>query len=737
MKRDFKALTFSNIVWILNIGCMKISLDKKIIIGFVFNLLVVFASGLLFFYRHYQQPSRAIEVMLNWVEPILFVLSIVLLIIVFIIIRAQLRAKNLSIDALLENKQLLQSIIDNTSNPIFIKKINGEYLLINKQFETLFKITNQEILGKSDYDFMPKTVADAYANSDFEVLKALRELKSEETIEQSDGMHTYIAVKFPLYDTKGRIYAICGIFTDITERKKTEHSLLAADKFFNMSVDILAIVSKDTFIKINPATLATLGYSEQELLMHKFYDYMLPEDHEISRKEVEKLQKGILTLNFENRYICKNGQIKTIIWSVFPELSTGLLYAVGRDITEHKEAEKALMAAENFFNISFDMFVIIREDKFIKVNPAFYRILGYDSSEILNESYQEFTHPDDVAVFRDIIIKLQLNDSVISHRIRNRCKNGDYKWLDWTSTIDLHTGIIYAVAKDVSELIQVENSLKTANLFFDLAFDILMVADEEHFIKINPTFSKTLGYNQEDMNRIKFIDIIHPEDKKRTQEIIKKHLEGEPIMNFRARFVCKDGSYKWLDLNSNIDLSWRIFYSVGRDVTKIVELENEQKRVLNELYENEEKLRLVVENISEGIIVTNANRNVILANDMANEIFGIEDDALITTDFSAFFEIYYPDGVTVFPSQNLPIERALKGEITDDLEVVLVGLENNIKRRVLISGKPLVDQNGKVVAVVITIKDISKYKQMEEDLKESELKYRQLIGFTKSDGKLK
>ena len=716
---------------------MKISLDKKIVIGFIINLLVVITSGLLFFYRNFEQRNQELLLILNWVESILFVLSIVLLIIVFIIIRAQLRAKNLSIDALLENKQLLQSIIDNTSNPIFIKKINGEYLLINKQFETLFKITNQEILGKSDYDFMPKTIADAYANSDFEVLKALRELKSEETIEQSDGTHTYIAVKFPLYDIKGRIYAICGIFTDITERKKTEHSLLAADKFFNMSVDILAIVSKDTFIKINPATLATLGYTEQELLSKPFYTYMLPEDHEISRKEVEKLQKGILTMNFENRFICKNGQIKTIIWSVFPELSTGLLYAVGRDITEHKEVENALMAAENFFNISFDMFVIIKDDKFVKVNPAFYRILGYDSNEILNKLYQEFTHPDDVAVFRDIIIKLQLNDSVISHRIRNRCKNGDYKWLDWTSTIDLHTGIIYAVAKDVSELIQVENSLKTANLFFDLAFDILMVADEEHFIKINPTFSKTLGYNQEDMNRIKFIDIIHPDDKQRTQEIIKKHLEGEPIINFRARFVCKDGSYRWLDLNSNVDLSWRIFYSVGRDVSKIVELENEQKRVLNELYENEEKLRLVVENISEGIIVTNANKKIILANDKANEIFGIEDDALITPDFNAYFEIYYPDGVTVFPSQNLPMERAMKGEVSDDLEVVLVGLENNINRRVLISGKPLVDQNDNVVAAVITIKDISKYKQLEEDLKESELKYRQLIGFTKRNGGVK
>jgi PAS domain-containing protein len=159
--------------------------------------------------------------------------------------------------------------------------------------------------------------------------------------------------------------------------------------------------------------------------------------------------------------------------------------------------------------------------------------------------------------------------------------------------------------------------------------------------------------------------------------------------------------------------------------------------VLNELYENEEKLRLVVENISEGIIVTNANKKIILANDKANEIFGIEDDELITPDFNAYFEIYYPDGVTVFPSQNLPLERAMKGEVSDDLEVVLVGSENNLKRRVLISGKPLVDQNENVVAAVITIKDISKYKQMEEDLKETELKYRQLIGFTKTNSGLK
>ncbi len=716
---------------------MSISLEKKILFGFIINLLIVFASGWLFAYRHFVDGKPELDLLLNWLESSLFVLSMVLLVIVYFIIRTQLRAKKLSLDALVENKQLLQSIIDNTSNPIFIKKINGEYLLINKQFETLFKITNAEILGKTDYDFLSKNSADAYSNSDFEVAKALRELKSEETIAQSDGDHTYLAVKFPLYDIKGRIYAICGIFTDISERKRTEESLKAADKFFNMSIDILAIVSKDRFIKVNPATISILGYAEQELLTHPFFDYVLPEDHEISRKEIERLQKGILTTKFENRFICKSGQIKTIVWSVYPELSTGLLYAVGRDISEQKGVENALMAADNFFNISFDMFIIIKDDKFIKVNPAFYRILGYDSKDILEKPYQEFTHPDDVAIFGEIIKKLEQNDSVYSHRFRNRRKNGDYKWFDWTITIDLKTGIIYAVAKDVSEIMEVENSLKTANLFFDLAFDILMVADEEHFIKINPTFSKTLGYTQEDMNHFKFIDLIHPDDKQRTKEVIQKHLAGEPIINFRARFICKDGSYKWLDLNSNIDLSWRIFYSVGRDVTQLIELENEQKRVMEELYENEEKLRLVVENISEGIIVVNSNKKIILANYMANEIFGIEEDDKITPDLSTYYELYFPDGITVFPSQNMPLERALKGEVSEDIEIVLLNPEQNLKRRVLISGKPLIDQNDNVVAAVVTIKDISKYKQMEEDLKETELKYRQLIGYTKSNEKQK
>ncbi|TDE01676.1 PAS domain-containing protein [Flavobacterium sandaracinum] len=710
---------------------MKISLEKKIIIGFILNLFVVFAIAWVFILRIDKKRDQSLDNSLNLIEISLIIVSVILLTVVYFIIRAQLRAKNISQKLLSENKQLLQSIIDNTSSPIFIKKINGEYLLINKEFESLFKISNEEIAGKTDQEFLAPLTAKAYRDSDFEVVKALKELKTEEIIQQEDGEHTYIAVKFPIYDATKRIYAIGGIFTDISERKKLEESSKAANRFFMMSVEMMIISSLQKFIKVNPSVSRILGYSEEELLSKNFLEFTHPDDIEITQKEVTKLKTGATSIKFENRYICKDGSLKWLAWSVFPDVKNELLYAVASDITNQKEIENALSVSNMFFDMSFDMFVVIKDLKFIKVNPAFTRILGYDQNKIINRSILEFLHPDDSKMVTDAIKNLQISDSVISHRVRERTKDGTYKILDWTMTIDIHTGVLYAVARDVTKLVKNEESLKISNMFFNMAFDILTVAKDGHFIKINEAFTKTLGYNQEEMDKIKFIDLIHPDDKQMATEVLEKHYKGDSIVNFRTRFLCKDGSYKWLDWNSNMDIENGVFYSVGRNVTKLVQLENEQQTAIDDLYENEEKLRLIVENISEGIIVANADKKIIMANHMANEIFGIEEDDKISPNLSNHFELYFPDEKTIFPSQNLPMERALNGEVTTDIEIILWNPVAREKKRVLISGRPLVDQNNTVVAAVVTIKDISKYKQMEQELKETESKYRQLIGYRK------
>jgi PAS domain S-box-containing protein len=505
-------------------------------------------------------------------------------------------------------------------------------------------------LGKTDHDFLAEKVADSYRNSDIEVVKKLRELKTEETIEQEDGKHTYIAVKFPLYDANGRVYAIGGISTDITERKRNEDSLKAADKFFNMSLDIMVIASNDKFIKINNSLSKTLGYSDEELLNHPFLNYVHPEDLAITQKEIDKLKTGVSTIQFENRWICKDNSVKWLLWSASPDFKTGLLYAVAHDVTGKKDIEQSLLVADTFFNISHDIFAVTKDGYFVKINAAFIRTLGYDQNDLENKAFLSLTHPEDKKASLDDIQKSQKKNSIISYRARTLCKDGSYKWLDWTNTFDPQTGTMYAAARDISKLVENEASLKTADQFFKLTFDILSVTKGNDFIQINPSFTKTLGYSQKDIANIKYMQFVHPDDKKNVAATLATLSKENPAVNFKDRILCKDGTYKWLDWNVNIDIKNDILYSAARDITEKVRLEEEEKVKINHLYENEEKLRLIVENIAEAVIVANADREVVLANYKANEILGIYEDEKISPSLTNHFDLFFPDEKTTFPS---------------------------------------------------------------------------------------
>lgn len=478
---------------------MKITFEKKIVFGYVINLAVILAFGLIYWKR---MPLSDITP-LDWISLVLIILSLGMLTIVFFILKAQLKAKKKSELELIKNEKLLQSIIDNTTNPISVKKLNGEYILVNKQYQLLFESKEKDLIGKTNHDFLPKDIADTYRSSDLEAIKAGEEIHIEETLEQDDGTHIYLSVKFPLFDAANRAYAIGNISTDITERKKTEQSLKAADTFFNLSLDSLVIASNEKFIKVNPSLSKLLGYSNEELLEQPFSTFIFSEDVSMTKKEIEKLQKGTDLINFKNRWVCKDGTVK---------------------------------------------------------------------------------------------------------------------WLSWNATADKSTGTLYAVV---------------------------------------------------------------------------------------------------------------------RDITEELKLKEEEEKGINELYESQQKLNMVLENISDGVLVANTNKQVIMANNNANELFGIEEDHKISFNFSDYFEVLYPDGKTTFPMQNLPTERALVGEVTDDIDVLLKDKDTNEKRRVLLSGRPILDSKNNVVAVVVTIKDISRYKELEEELEKKDLKSRTMIGFKKTKQKSK
>ncbi|MBD1928936.1 PAS domain-containing sensor histidine kinase [Trichocoleus sp. FACHB-90] len=140
-------------------------------------------------------------------------------------LNTEITSRKHSEQALRESQKQLQDIIDNSTAVIYVKDTEGKYTLINSRFETLSNITREQIKGKTDYNIIDKEAADIVTANDQEVLKAGSEISWEENIIHEDGLHTYISLKFPLYDSAGFAYAVCGISTDITERKLAEEAM--------------------------------------------------------------------------------------------------------------------------------------------------------------------------------------------------------------------------------------------------------------------------------------------------------------------------------------------------------------------------------------------------------------------------------------------------------------------------------------------------------------------------------
>ncbi|HEU4902135.1 MAG TPA: CHASE3 domain-containing protein, partial [Flavisolibacter sp.] len=142
-----------------------------------------------------------------------------------VIVYRNSRKRSRAESALLKSEALTRSIITHAPVLVNVKDLAGRFMLANNQFAVTMQVQKEELIGKNSHDILPPETADVMRHADEEVKQQLEPVDLQVDFPAADGMQRFIATKFPLFDEKGKLYAIGSMFMDITPVKRAHEAL--------------------------------------------------------------------------------------------------------------------------------------------------------------------------------------------------------------------------------------------------------------------------------------------------------------------------------------------------------------------------------------------------------------------------------------------------------------------------------------------------------------------------------
>jgi PAS domain S-box-containing protein len=523
----------------------------------------------------------------------------------------------------------MEQILEHTSAVVFAKDASGRYLFVNREFERLAGTPAAELVGRTDREIFPPEVAERFRRNDHRVLTEARTIEFEESVESEGRLRTYLSVKFPLSEPGARPYAVCGIATDITGRKRTEEALrraalavsgaTGASLFAELVRDLSVILQVEvafiaTFIGEDRTRLRTRGLS---------VDYRIAADVEyplagspcanVVGREFRLFPEGVRGLFGDD------GMLRELAvegYAAYPltdsgGLALGLIGVMSRRALrdaglteamlkifavragaeiERARAEEQLRRSEASYRAIFEASedaIFIHDwtsGAILDVNPKACTVYGYTREEMLRLSVADLSsgvHPYTIEEAGKLIARAQA-EGPVRFEWHRRNKDGSLHWDEVTLKPASIAGErrMLAVTREITARKLAEQALKASEdrlrATVEAALDCIVVMDAAGtVIEFNPAAESAFGHARKDVLGRPMAELLIPQRLRDAhRDGVARYLEtGKgPFLNRRVEVTAMraDGSEfpAELAIRAAEGPEGRIFVGYLRDLTE-------------------------------------------------------------------------------------------------------------------------------------------------------------------------
>ncbi|NOR81492.1 MAG: PAS domain S-box protein [Methyloprofundus sp.] len=411
----------------------------------------------------------------------------------------------------------LETLIKTLPDLIWLKDPEGSYLTCNSKFEKFFGESKAEIIGKTDYDFVDKELADFFRENDKTAMASNKPSINEETISYADDGHTEIleTIKTPMFDVNGELIGILGVGRDITQRKNSEKQLAESEARFRKlfeSTDTISVQGYDKDRKViywNYASEKLYGYSEERALGSNIEDLIIPDEMRLQVvDDINNWMQSGPAISSSELTLQNSGGLPVQVYSSHIMFhnhdNEAEMYCVDINLSEYKAAQNALLESELMLdaitNQSIEgISVADTEGNYTFVNDAFCKMTGYSEEELLSLSVFDVKATRQDKSFFD---KSKVSKEGHSVRVLLQRKNKITFMSEIIGKSIQIGGIphVLGVVRDIGSLVEKEQNIRTLSQAVEQAPVSIMITDTDGNIEyVNHAFELTTGYTFEEI----------------------------------------------------------------------------------------------------------------------------------------------------------------------------------------------------------------------------------------------